>query len=1150
MEENKKREESSRSVLFGKRSISYTKDGQTALVPHGINNLKGGRPNSVSTTRFTIITWLPKSLFVQFQRAANLYFLFVSILVMLPFSPTMYSSTLFPFCAVLIWTALKDMYEDRRRKRDDDAENCRKCCRYNKGTQKFEEIMWKELLAGDIVWTSVDEAFPADLLLIRAANGQAFISTVNLDGETNLKERTADELCSAVMETAGQDPPSSEHENVNQLRVKLAQLIMEQGLEIQLDEPKAGLTDMGGQVQLLTPTDPVRQTIQQLKVHMPSHLNYEHFVPRGCVLRNTSWIISIAAYVGDESKTRLNVANTEAKISNMQRYLNRCVQGLVAVLVVFCLYAGILALTQKDLDEIRRKIRFAYPAADIAKVNKAVEDDFDKNYFINFLIYWIILYQIVPISLYVCFEIVKLLLGFQINLDKQMIDSRTGQGAFARTADLVEELGQVDFIFSDKTGTLTENEMVFARCCINGNDLGDFRGHTQAQPSAGIGETHRILAASGDPRRSEVRWFWFCLVTCHSSQVDMGSDGEPHYSGSSPDEVAFLEAAHTCGISFQARRRMPGSSGWEIQIVGPPGEDPLICTVLCEIPFTSERKRMSIICEIKGEFYCITKGADNVISALCDEPFTEATSEQLTKYSKQGLRTLAIAWKSVDRQFLEGWQNKLFNASNAAEDREKRMADVAAEMEHSLLLSGISAIEDRLQDGVPEAITTIKAAGIRFWVLTGDKTETAVEIVRACRLFTEDMTLAYMVNCTSDENCRQLLKEAKQKLEGIEGAGLILDGTFATYMLANDDCRKELYSLAIASKACVCCRLSPQQKRKLVELVKKENASGISLAIGDGANDVSMIQGAHIGIGVRGKEGNQAVQASDIAVSQFRFIVPLLLCHGRRAYRRVAQFLCYYIYKHVVLATGDMIWAHQFRFRGEIAYPEWLSSAYSVMFTSLPVMVILGFDRDLPDPVAVSDPGLFIEGMTRSRFNEKIFALWMLSGVWHGALAWTIPSLVIGSSSFYIKYEYERYRVKMVEDFWLASCVSFTLVVFFVQLRLWLVALNRFSFPTLGVLALSIVAYFATLFVLGHPLSSMQPQIEGLPKEMFQDEKCLLCIFLVPLVMLLELAIYEGCKMLYPSPLDKARAAVRAGGKNMQAKLNEPQLVKPAQTAW
>lgn len=1039
-----------------------------------------------------------------------------------------------PFVLVLLWTALKDLYEDRRRKRDDDAENLRKCTRYDFATKKFVEVRWKDVVCGDILWTWADEMFPADLLLLRAAGGQAFISTVNLDGETNLKERRTVELCSAFFEQAGQDGPNNDRDGQLKLGEGTVNLMFEQGIQIRLDAPNSRLDNMDGQVDLSSMTEPVRRALQDCKVTTPCHLNYEHFLPRGCVLRNTPWILSIASYVGDESKTRLNVAQTGAKISNMQRYLNYCVIGLVTTLVVFCLYAAFRGLGVED-------------------------KDFDDPFHITFLKYIIILYQIVPISLYVTFEIIKLLLGFQINMDKQMYDQRTNKNAFARTADLVEELGQVDFIFSDKTGTLTENEMVFARCCIQGNDLGDFRRSPEASaPQApGIVETQKILAQPDDPRRAEVRWFFFCLVTCHTAQVDIGDDLVPRYSGSSPDEVAFLDAAHQIGVSFQARRRMPGSSGWELQITGPPGESPHILTVLCEIPFNSERKRMSIICEHKGEFFCITKGADNVISQLCDEPFSPSVVEHLHQYATQGLRTLAIASKIVEQSFLESWQMRYAAAQNApTEEREKRMTDIAAEMENSLMLSGISAIEDRLQQGVPEAIVTVKAAGIRFWVLTGDKTETAVEIVRACRLFTDDMTLAYMVNASDEKNTLSLMEGAKQKLAGTEAnGGLILDGTFAKFALVSEECRKTLYELAIGSRACVCCRLSPQQKRKLVELVKDLNPMGITLAIGDGANDVSMIQGAHVGVGIRGKEGNQAVQSSDIAISQFRFLVPLLLCHGRRAYRRVAVFLCYYIYKHVVLAVCDMIWAHQYKFKGAIAFPEWLSSAYAVFFTTLPVIVILGFDQDLPNEVAVSTPKLYEEGLKRMRFNYRIFIIWMLSAAWHAALAWIPANAIVGAVPLKLVAGSEKFEANE-REFWLGSCVSFTLVVVFVDLRIWMVAMNPVSASTLGVLSFSFALYWIVLFILGEALPNdpnswlaLQPKIHGIPSTMFEDSDALKVMLLMPLALLVDLVLYQAAKVLRPYPLDTVRRERRATFMKGTKQVEDPQPSKP-QSAW
>ncbi|CAK9013363.1 Phospholipid-transporting ATPase ID (ATPase class I type 8B member 2) (P4-ATPase flippase complex alpha subunit ATP8B2), partial [Durusdinium trenchii] len=468
----------------------------------------------------------------------------------------------------------------------------------------------------------------------------------------------------------------------------------------------------------------------------------------------------------------------------MQVYLNRGVQGLVIALILWCIYCA--------------------TSAEIQGVSVAD----GRNWFLRFLFYWIILYQIIPISLYVFFEIVKLVLGFQINRDPQMVDPRSKLGATARTADLVEEMGQVNFVFSDKTGTLTENEMVFAHCCVchdaDARDLGDFRQTAKlvekAEEPPGVAEGKLILSSTQDPRHAEVLWFFVNLATNHSVQVE-GEGTNKKFEGSSADEVAFVEAAKDVGVTFVSRTRIPGTSSTEVVLKGPGSKD-FTFTILCEIPFSSDRKRMSVIVKHEGEYWCLCKGADNIMGPLCDRPLGGSLGASLTQYSKLGLRTLVIASKKMDDQeFVEDWLVR-WKEATVSEDREAEMARVASEVEHSLKAAGVTAIEDKLQDGVPEAITSIKAAGIRFWVLTGDKTETAVEIAKACKLFSDSMTLAYLVNCSNESQALQLIEDAKTTLDGKPDGGLVLDGTFVQQILTSKDGRPMLYELAMASKSC------------------------------------------------------------------------------------------------------------------------------------------------------------------------------------------------------------------------------------------------------------------------------------------------------------------------------------------------------------
>lgn len=555
-------------------------------------------------------------------------------------------------------------------------------------------------------------------------------------------------------------------------------------------------------------------------------------------------------------------------------------------------------------------------------------------------------------------------------------------------------------------------------------------------------------------------------------------------------------------------------------VINGPGGD-RVFTVLCEIQFSSDRKRMSILARHEGEYWVMCKGADNIMGPLCDRPLNGAMSQSLSSYSQLGLRTLVIAQKKVSEQFATDWIERWKMANQSNEDREKAVAAVASEIEHSLVPLGITAIEDKLQEGVPEAITTIKAAGIRFWVLTGDKTETAVEIVKACRLFTEDMALAYLVNCRDEAHALQLLEEAKKTLAGPRIGGLVIDGSFTQQILASETGRPVLYELAISTKSCVCCRLSPQQKRRLVELVKEQNKRGITLAIGDGANDVSMIQGAHVGIGIRGKEGNQAVQASDVAISQFRFLVPLLLCHGRRAYRRVATFVCYMLYRHITLVVGEMVWAHQITFAADIAYPEWLGSAFPTAIAGLPVLVVLCLDMDIPDEVAIANPDLYIEGMERMRFNSYVLLSWIGSAVYHGTVAWLLPNLLVGTTNTEDEAEAKK--------FWYASVCSFMLVVAFINFRLWMITVSPFSKYTVGIIAFSFLSLIITVFFFSETSFgiSFQPEMEGSFTAIFSSKDHMMIVFLTPLILLIDFAVYQVIAIVQPYPLTAARRKLR-----------------------
>merc|ERR1719478_690802 len=167
-----------------------------------------------------------------------------------------------------------------------------------------------------------------------------------------------------------------------------------------------------------------------------------------------------------------------------------------------------------------------------------------------------------------------------------------------------------------------------------------------------------------------------------------------------------------------------------------------------------------------SEIYLITKGADMVMEPLMTEKITEAYHKKLAEYSQCGLRTLLIAYKKVDRTYFRQWEKEYSEAQNITDNtKEAKVMELQAKLEVGLKLCGITAVEDCLQDGVPQAIATIKAAGVKVWVLTGDKTETAVDIARSCRLFSDGTVLSYAVGATNVEEALEKMRASQKQLQ-------------------------------------------------------------------------------------------------------------------------------------------------------------------------------------------------------------------------------------------------------------------------------------------------------------------------------------------------------------------------------------------------
>ncbi|KAH0589135.1 hypothetical protein H2248_004902 [Termitomyces sp. 'cryptogamus'] len=799
------------------------------------------------------------------------------------------------------------------------------------------------------------------LLSSSEPEGLCYIETSNLDGETNLKIKQASPHTSSL--TA----PSL----VNTLRGSLRS-----------EHPNNSLYTYEGTLELITPEGTPRQV----------PLGPDQMLLRGAQIRNTHWVYGLTVFTGHETKLMRNATAAPIKRTAVERQVN--------VQIVF-LFILLLALSVGST--IGSSIRTWFFSSQQWYLAEATTLTGRAKGFIEDILTFIILYNnLIPISLIVTMEVVKFQQALLINFDLDMYYARTDTPALCRTSSLVEELGQIEYVFSDKTGTLTCNEMEFRCCSIGGVAYADVVDESKRDAEGGDGwktfaEMRAVLEHNTNPfvgsgsgaytpeerEREVLQEFLTMLAVCHTVIPEV-RDGKTVFQASSPDEAALVAGAELLGYQFHIRK--PKSVFVNIQ-----GQDQEF-EILNVCEFNSARKRMSTVIRApNGKIKIYTKGADTVILERLskNQPYTDKTLAHLENYATEGLRTLCLAYRDVSDEEYRQW-SVIYNQAAATINGRGEALDQAAELiEKDLFLLGATAIEDKLQDGVPDTIHTLQMAGIKVWVLTGDRQETAINIGMSCRLISESMNLIIVNEETARETEQFLTKRLNaiknQRNSGeLEDLALIIDGKSLSFALEKDISQFFL-ELAIMCKAVICCRVSPLQKALVVKLVKK-NQKAILLAIGDGANDVSMIQAAHVGVGISGVEGLQAARSADVAISQFRYLKKLLLVHGAWSYRRLSKLILYSFYKNIVLYMTQFWYSFFNNFSGQIAYESWTLSLYNVVFTVLPPLVIGIFDQFVSARILDRYPQLYMHGQKNEFFTKTAFWLWVANALYHSIL--------------------------------------------------------------------------------------------------------------------------------------------------------------------
>ncbi|GAA6033681.1 hypothetical protein JCM8097_004379 [Rhodosporidiobolus ruineniae] len=938
--EVKRRAKGGPRVYEGERVIHLNHPGLNAQ-----NKLPG---NSVSTSKYNLVTFLPKFLAEQFSKYANIFFLFTACIQQIPnVSPTNRYTTILPLGIVLIVAALKEIKEDIKRHQSDADLNSRRCPVLDPSTGQFVDRPWRSVKVGDLVRLESNDFFPADLVLISSSEpeGLCYIETSNLDGETNLK------IKQSSTSTAHLLTPAALSSLAGQLRSEQPNNSL-YTYEATLSLGGAGMEASGGGKEI--PLGP------------------DQILLRGAQLRNTQWLYGLVVFTGHETKLMRNATAAPIKRTAMERMVNLQILFLLAILIALSLGCAIGATVRTHV--YGREMWYLQLGESPLTAGGFVKD---------ILTYMLSLANLIPISLIVTMEVVKFQQAAFINSDLDMYYAPTDTPALCRTSSLVEELGQIEYIFSDKTGTLTCNQMEFRQCSIGGVPYADIVEESKRGEVFPFSELREGLQGAGKVDGREIaEEFLTLLATCHTVIPEQKEEGKIVYQASSPDEAALVSGADVLGYTFTTRK--PQSVFVTINNKQREYE------VLNILEFNSTRKRMSAVVrtpEGKIKLYC--KGADTVIFerlAAEGQAFTEATSNHLEEYATEGLRTLCIAMRDIPADEYKKWSAIYTKAAATINGRTEALDKAAEILERDLFLLGATAIEDKLQDGVPDTIYTLQQAGIKVWVLTGDRQETAINIGLSCRLISESMSLV-IVNEENAHDTKDFITKRLEAVKNSRNAGdfeelaLVIDGKSLSFALEKD-LSKTFLELAVMCKAVVCCRVSPLQKALVVKLVKK-NLKAILLAIGDGANDVSMIQAAHVGVGISGVEGLQAARSADVAISQFRFLKKLLLVHGTWSYQRLSKLILYSFYKNIALYMTGFWFAFQNSFSGQVLEEGWTLTFYNVVFTVLPPIVLGVFDQFVGARMLDRYPELYKLGQQNKFFSVGIFWQWIINALIH-----------------------------------------------------------------------------------------------------------------------------------------------------------------------
>ncbi|XP_022208598.2 phospholipid-transporting ATPase IF isoform X2 [Drosophila obscura] len=921
----------------------------------------------------------------------------------------------------MVITALKEGLEDLSRSRSDKTVNTARVTVIRNGQEQCIDSQF--IVPGDLVVVSSNGDLPCDLVLLQSSStdNKCRITTANLDGETNLKTIFAPSNYTLAM-----------------------------GGCIVCEAPTPDLYSFNGRLELKQESDANADADADAEA-LP--LTLENLLLRGVRVRDTERIVGCAIYTGMHTKLQLNSRYTGNKSASSEQYINRFMVALILGMIVVVVILYMIERQQEA--KVVPTMPHLGPVPNFNAFWQIFED------FLSFLL---LFNYMVPISAYMNIELYRIAGAHFMQSDLQLYDEETDQPCQVNASNLNEELGQVNILFSDKTGTLTKNLMHFLKCYVAGRDY-QLQGTQLYSPASD--ETFAL-----DVLETQASQFFEALTICHTVELlPPGEGGSPEaalseksrlmstgdvvgrYQASSPDEKALLEGCAHLGLVYE------GCHSNQLRIRRHPTGEQLQYERLHVLEFSSERKRMSVIVrDGQGHIWLYSKGAESIIFPRCSHsPELARTDAQITAYARQGLRTLAVARRSLTEQAYASFMAQYRHANTQLTDRTNLIAECYETVEIELELLGATALEDALQDNVGETLVALRAAGLQIWVLTGDKVETAFNIGLACQHIPPGARVHYMVDVPQPTELLLRLSEIDAAIGRNASAqeALVIDGATVAALLTHSP--KQFADVALKCRAVLCCRLSPLQKSEIVTLIKRRQRNHITAAIGDGANDVSMIQEAHIGIGISGREGKQAARCADYAIAKFEMLQRLLLVHGHYNSERLAFLVLFYCYKNIIITGCMALFQVYDLYSATNVYNSLFLWLFDIVYISFSFTILAISDKPYSEETLLRYPELYKRLSHNRQTSWGIFSMWILNGA--------IQCLII----FYFAYAVLNddnvvYNVGQTAGFQTFGCMLITIIVIVGNLKLLLVA-RYLTYLNFAIILGSIGAFMLTTYL-------------------------------------------------------------------------------------